>query len=165
MNVAAVRSINVVRPSEPLLLRDGAVAEVRDGALELRNAEGRLLIRYLDGNAEISAPDGDLRLAAPHGRVVVASGSDVCIEAERDITHRAGRNLELRSRTVIALMDQVEVAARSVTTTAERVVTEARQWELVAERVVQKSRESVREVAGLAEERLGRLRTLVQQGF
>jgi hypothetical protein len=76
-------------------LPDGSAAEVRDGAIELRDAAGRLLVRYSEGHAEIAAPAGDLTLAAPKGRVVLQSGTDVAVEAARDVVHRAGRRIDL----------------------------------------------------------------------
>jgi hypothetical protein len=113
---------------ERIALPDGAVAQLREGALELRDPEGRLMVRYRDGVAEISAPDGDLRLAAPKGRVVV-SGAEVCIEGEQ----------------------RVSIAAPEVSTRADRIV--------------EISRDALREVSELAEERIGRLKTFVKDAF
>jgi hypothetical protein len=76
-------------------LPDGSAAEVRGGAIELRDPAGRLLVRYSDGHAEIAAPAGDLTLAAPKGRVVLQSGTDIAVDAARDVIHRAGRRIDL----------------------------------------------------------------------
>jgi hypothetical protein len=143
-------------PATRLDLPDGGSAEVRGGALEVRDAEGRLRIRYEGGAAEIVAPDGDLRLVAPNGRVVIAAATEVSVEAER---------LSVRSRVARAVLGQVQVTARGISTTAERVAASAGEYEVVAGRVVSRSKEALREVTELAEERLGRVRTLVQEAF
>jgi phage baseplate assembly protein gpV len=83
----------VTRPC--LELPDGARAELRDGALELRDGEGRLLVRYADGAAEILAPAGDLKLSAPHGRLRLSAALDIELAADRDLLQRAGRHVEL----------------------------------------------------------------------
>ncbi|HSN98233.1 MAG TPA: hypothetical protein VLS89_08040, partial [Candidatus Nanopelagicales bacterium] len=89
-----VAVLQAARPPA-LALPDGATAELRGEALELRDAEGRLLVRYAGGAAEIASPASDLVLSAPNGRVVLRSGTDVSVEAGRDMSHRAGRRLDL----------------------------------------------------------------------
>lgn len=90
-----------VTPSEvgsgakALLAPDGARAELRDGAMELFDPKGRLLIRYRNGALEVSAASGDLVLRAPSGAVRVAAGTDFVVEAERDVTLRAARAVDL----------------------------------------------------------------------
>ena len=163
-----------------LELPDGARAELREGALELRDRAGRLLVRYAAGCAEISVPEGDLTLAAPGGRVVLRSGLDVCIEAERDVTHSAGRRLELRAAGELRVRgDELDVAARTsrlvsanatvlaraIATTAEHMVLGVGRYELVAERIVERARNTVRDVAELAQSRVGRLRTIVRDVY
>lgn len=183
--VTALRAARESAPSS-IVLPDGAVAAQHGRALELRDVEGRLLVRYEDGHAEIYAPRGDLRLHAPSGRVLLASGEDVRIEAARDVVQTAGRGVALgaphvrletaraeidaktvavRSDLVAAVVERTEVTAAEIRTVAARVVAHAHHWELVADRTVQKSRDALREVAGLAEERVGRLRTWVARSF
>jgi hypothetical protein len=170
-------------------LPDGAVAEVRDGALELRDAGGRLLVRYASGEAEIAAPAGDLTLAAPAGRVVLRAGTDIAVDAARDVVHRAGRRLDLsagdaasepqihlepgvaeiaadrlglRAKAARVAARQVEVLAREVATTAERIATSAERYELTATRLVEKTRDAFRDVVELSQSRVGRARTIVR---
>lgn len=173
-------------------LPDGAVAEVRDGALELRDDAGRLLVRYAAGQAEIASPAGDLTLSAPAGRVVLRSGLDVAIDAARDVIHHAGRRvdiaagevgadpqvrvepgraevkadqLSLQSKTARFVVGQASVFARVIATTAERVATSADRYELTATRLVEKTRDTFRDVADLAQSRIGRARTIVSDVY
>jgi hypothetical protein len=170
-------------------LPDGAVAEVKEGALELRDAGGRLLVRYASGEAEIAAPAGDLTLAAPAGRVVLRAGTDVAVDAARDVVQRAGRRLDLaagdaasdpqvrlepgaaeiaadrlgvRAKAARVAAKQVEVLARGVATTAERIATSAERYELTATRLVEKTRDAFRDVVELSQSRVGRARTIVR---
>lgn len=172
-------------------LPDGATAEQHGDALELRDVEGRLLVRYADGSAEIHAATGDLTLAAPKGRVVVRSGADVEIEAARDITHHAARRVAIaagdaadpqiavdpsattvktKSLAVEAssgrlVAGKVAVVASQIATTATRVAHNVERWELTASRIFEHSRDVFRDVADLAETRIGRARTLVKGVF
>lgn len=141
-SVAARRVPQTLAPS--LELRDGAVASLVDGGLELRDRGGRLLVRYCDGNAEIAAPSGDLVLSSPTGRVVVRSALDVQVEAGRDLVQRAGRTVEL--------------SAGAIALTAQK-------YELAATRIFEKSRDTFRSVADLCDTRVGRARTLVSTLF
>jgi hypothetical protein len=173
-------------------LPDGAAAEVRDGAIELRDPAGRLLVRYMDGRAEIAAPAGDLTLAAPNGRVVLKSGTDVSIEAARDVVHRAGRRVDVavgdpegppqlrvepagaevkvdriavQAKAARVAVGQVAFFARSIATTAEKIATRADRYEVEATRLIEKARDTFRDVTELAEERIGRARTLVKDVY
>lgn len=172
-------------------LPDGGSVTVADGAMELRDPEGRLLVRYAAGAAEIAAPAGDLVLSAPAGRVVLRSGLDVALEATRDVVQRAGRAVELSAR-VASEPDappQLRLDPRTVTTTSDRVVTSARQvhteakevttrgklvsttadafavatgrYELSATTLVEKARDAYRDVSDLAQSRIGRVRMIV----
>ncbi len=165
-----------------LELTDGSAAEVVDDALELRDPSGRLLLRYRDGSAEILAPDGDLRFAAPRGKIVLESATDVEIRAGRDIQQCPGRRVTMQAgdtmidvspagirsrapRLDVSVREsrittgQVEVVARHVAIGAERIVTEVVRYELTAERLVERSRDTFREVSGLLQENVGRMRT------
>jgi len=174
-----------------LRLSDGSTASVEEGGLFVRDEDGRLLVRYKDGAAEICAPSGDLTLAAPCGRVVVKSGVDVTIESARDIVNRAGRRVDLVAGTpkdaqvriepdvttvstsklkVVArssrfVAGQATVIARVIATTAERVATNAGEVELQANRVVERARDVFRDVADLAQTRVGRARTIVRDVY
>jgi hypothetical protein len=170
-------------------LADGASAHVAEGALELRDEAGRLLIRYDRGSAEIASPSGDLKLSAPSGRVVIQSGTDVSIEAARDVAHRAGRRMDIAAgrpgatpqlridpRHTQVTTEALDVSARksrlatehatflarTIVTTASSIATTAERYELSAARLVEKARDAFRTVRGLAETRVGRARTLVE---
>ncbi len=175
-------------PPPAIDLPDGARAELRGDALEIRDPEGCLLVRYKDGVAEISAPRGDLRLAAPSGRVVIESALDVSVEAGRDVIQRAGRRfevsaaapaepqlrvdhtgaevkvdrLDVEARSARTVLGQAAVIARAIATTADQVAITAGTYERLAERAVERAKDSFREVADLCEERAGRVRALVR---
>jgi hypothetical protein len=134
--MAAAAKIERLLVPESLALRDGARAQVRDGALELSDARGRLLFRYVDGHAEVFAPEGDVTLAAPNGKVVLRSGRDVEVEAAGKVT----------------------IAAQTL---AQRVET----YELAAGRIYEKARDAFRDVSGLVQTRVGRARTLVSDVY
>jgi hypothetical protein len=177
-------------PTAALVLDDGSRAEIRAGALELRDAEQRLLVRFVDGAAEIFAPSRDLKLAAPHGRVILQAATDVSLEAGRDLTQHAARRLELgvndgaqqlalepgrthlrAGRLEIEAKDSrlatgtVTLMARSIATTAERMAHDVERYELRAGKLVEKARDTLREVTGLCELKLGRARTVVAGTF
>jgi hypothetical protein len=139
-----------------LALPDGASAELRDGALELRDGEGRLLVRYVDGTAEILAPAGDLKLSAPQGRVRLSAALDVEVDAQRVRVRATSTELE---------SGRLSVVARHVGCTAERLAHNVERYELVAERLVEKTRHSFRDVAELLQTRVGRVRTLVRSTY
>ncbi|AUX44350.1 uncharacterized protein SOCE26_058140 [Sorangium cellulosum] len=186
--------IAVLHAASPpgLALPDGATAEVRGEALEVRDPAGRLVIRYAGGAAEVASPERDLVLSAPNGRVVLRSGMDVAIEARRDVTHRAGRRVELGAgdaaapaavrvepasvhvetpRLTVAARKsrlatgEATIFARSIATTAEHVAENVGRYELQATRLVERTRETLREVEDLLEARIGRARTLVRGVF
>ena len=151
-----------------LELSDGAQARLVDGALELRDEQGRLQIRYRDGVAEVCAPSGDLVLGAPQGRVVLVAGTDVAIEATRDVTHTAGRTLSQegarihqRARELDVEVGRLTTAARSIVTTAATLAQNVERYELSASRMVERARNAFREVSSLMQTRAGRLRTIV----
>ena len=143
-----------IRPgSRVLRLRDGATAADVGGALELRDDGGRLLVRYEDGNAEIFAPGGDLTLAAP-GKLLLRSGSDVCIDAPR--------RLEITADLADLKVSQVRVVAQRVATAVTAVAHRVEHYELTAERLVERARDAFRDVSGTFQARLGRSRTIVE---
>lgn len=190
-SAAAMSAIPANETHHPrIALPDGGSAELRGEALEVRDPAGRLVVRYVDGAAEICAASGDLRLSAPQGRVVIQSALDVEVEAGRDVVQRAGRraevavgagapqlrvghavvevrtgDLDLRAERSRAVIGEVAVIAHAIVTTAERVALTAAACERTAERVVERARDSYREVQGLAEERLGRVRALVRDVY
>lgn len=137
-------------------LPDGGTAALNQGVLEVRDGEGRLRIRYEGGAAEIIAPDGDLKLSAPRGKVAIAAGTELSLDAPK---------VHLKSHLLSAAASQVQLFAREVVTTAERITDRASHHEVIAERVVTRGREALREIHGLAEERIGRVRALVEETF
>ena len=153
--VAEVVSLEARRAAR-LELGDGAVATVEAGALELRDREGRLLVRYADGCAEIAAPAGDLVLNAPVGRVVVRAAKGVDIATER--VHVEAAEAEL-------VAGVVATSARAVATRAETIALAADCYELVANRLFERTKDAFRDVADLAQTRVGRARTLVESVF
>ncbi len=184
--------IAVLHAAKPraLVLPDGSSARLESGAIEVFDGAGNLLVRCADGCAEVVAPRRDLTLSAPHGRIVMQAGTDVVVEAARDLTQRAGRSAEvniadtrqglrvdtktttLESARVSVVAGDTHVAAgkvaltaKTLATTVERVVHNVAHYELYAERLVERARDSVREVSGLAEARLGRARTVVSGLF
>ncbi|MFO0756819.1 MAG: DUF3540 domain-containing protein [Byssovorax sp.] len=174
--------IAVLHAARPLALRadDGATVEQRNGAIELRDPEGRLLVRYADGAAEIAAPARDLRLSAPNGRVVVSAGLDVSVEAARDVSHKAGRSLDLasggaaqlkaarvdvESKASRVVTGEAAVLARAITTTAEHLSTSVGRYELSATRLVEKAKDAFRDVTDLLQARIGRSRTVVKDTY
>ncbi|MDC0741596.1 DUF3540 domain-containing protein [Polyangium mundeleinium] len=167
---------------------DGAFAEQRGDAIELRDVEGRLLVRYENGAAEIAAPAGDLVFSAPAGRVVMRAGTDVTIEAARDLTQRAARlvetssggttwtvapngarlradRAELEAKTSHFVTGAATVVAQHIVTTAQRIATSVEKYELSATKLVETTRDAFREVADLADTKIGRARTLVRGQF
>ncbi len=173
---------------EAIELSDGARAEQVDGALELRDREGRLLLRYQDGAAEVVAATGDLKLAAPQGAVLIDAATDVHIRAARDVVQEPARKaaievqgegmarFEVDRKTVRARADEVAVVAkksrlatgeatvlaRAIATTATSVATQVERYELTTRKLIERSRTVFREVEGLIQTKAGRTRTLVQ---
>ncbi len=70
--------------------------------------------------------------------------------------------LAVQAQRARAVVGQVALVAHAVAATAERMAVTAGEYELVAERVVERARDSLREVADLAESRVGRVRALVR---
>jgi hypothetical protein len=169
-------------------LPDGGSAALVDGALEVRDPAGVLRIRYDGEVAEVAAPR-DLKLTAPRGQVRIEAATDVVVTAGRDVTHAASRSLELsaalaqkvvldpqRTRVTAGRLEvcaqhshlatgAATVVARKLHTVADELVQKADRYEVVATQVVEKARSVLREVSGLYESRLGRVRSLVQGAF
>jgi hypothetical protein len=175
-----------------IALPDGAEVRVEDGAAVIRDPEGRVVVRYANGSAEIAAPSGDLTLAAPEGRVVIRSGVDVEIDAARDVSHRAGRVLEARAGAACAepairldpagttlstprldvttkvgrlSASDATIGAQRLALVAGTLTQTASRLEVTAEKIVERARDTLRDVADLAETRVGRARTLVRDVF
>ena len=160
-------------------LPDGATATRVGDALEVTGRDGMLIVRYENGVMTIAPPKGDLELAAPHGRVVIKSALDVVVEADRDVVYKAGRKLDLSAHEAKLKSDKLEVEAKSsrfvsgvavvlakkIATTAETVATKCITMETEATKIVEKTRDVFRDVAGLAQSRIGRARTLVRDVF
>jgi hypothetical protein len=170
---------------------DGSSATIEDGALTLRDAEGLLLVRHRDGVTEIAAARGDLQLSAPEGRVSIQAGTDVVIEAARDLIQHAPRRVELgtgardrpeisiepnatkvratrlevESQSARVVSGQVAVFANRIATTAKDVVQEVERYELTATRIVERAKDAFRDVTDLAQSRMGRVRTVVRDVY
>lgn len=171
--VAAPPSSGDAASEQRIPLADGASVHVVAGAVaEVRDAEGRLLIRYENGRAEIAAPAGDLVLSAPSGRVVVQAGTDVEIDAARDVTHRAGHAMNVASKSLSVDARDARLTATQSTVVADRIATTAKvltqnveRLEVSATRLFEKTRETYREAKGLVQSRAGRVRTIVEDAF
>ncbi len=173
-------------------LSGGGSVSIAGDTVVVRDPEGRLLIRYGNGTAEIAVPEGDLTLSAPKGRVVLHSGLDVCLDAARDVVHRAGRRVDLaagpessapqvriepNATTVKATRLAVEagqarlvsakvaVIAGHIATTAEEIAQNVGRYELVADRLIERTRCSFRDVKELLQSRIGRVRTVVNDVY
>lgn len=191
-----LRKRRVARPSKisRLSLVGGGSAAIADGAIEVRDPEGRLVVRYDGRITEVSAPSGDLHLAAPRGRVIVDAAEDVVLRAARDIVQQGGRRIdleaapgsgagngkieltpralglsaaraELTSDAARAVVGELDLFAGRLTTTVKHAIHHAERCETVATRWIQRSREVLREVSDMAEEQLGRAKTVVRESF
>ena len=114
-------------------LPDGSSVRRHGDSAEIRDAAGRVIVRYHNGSASICVPEGDLTLEAPKGHVRLKSGADVVIEAEGTLRQQA-----------------------------HALITKAERYELVAERIVERAQDALRDVSGFAEQRVGRLSTIVR---
>jgi hypothetical protein len=173
--LAAVRA--ALAPA--FVLADGALATTSSGALEVTRPDGALLLRYANGALEIAASNGDLKLAAPAGRVVIEAAQDVTIRAARDLAHEAGRaihldapaasvktkKLEVEARSSRFVAGKVTVLARHITTTAESIATACVRHEIEATKLIERTRDAFRDVADLAQTRVGRARTIVKDVY
>jgi Protein of unknown function (DUF3540) len=153
-----INSAIPIRPAgshvRELPLADGASLRVIDEeTAELHDSQGRLLLRYRDGALELSPASGDLVLKAPNGRVVVDAADDVAV--------RAGGTLEVTSEQTHIVSGAVTVAIRQLDATADTITQRVERYQLDADRIVERTRDSFREVRDLAQQRVGRLRTLV----
>lgn len=162
-----------------LELSDGAVARVSGDALELIAPDGVLLVRYENGVMRIGPARGDLELAAPQGRVVISAALDVAIEASRDLTQKAARNvaiesnatkmksakLDVETKDARLVSGQATVLARKIATSAEAIATKCVTMEVEARKLVERTKDAFRDVADLAQTRVGRARTIVRDMF
>jgi hypothetical protein len=160
-------------------LPDGASATRVGDALEVTARDGALIVRYDNGVMTIAPPAGDLRLEAPNGRVVISSSLDVVVEAARDLSYKAGRKLDLQAHETKIKSDKLEVEskssrfvsgaavvlARKIATSAETIATKCITMETEATKIVEKTKDVFRDVAGLAQSRIGRARTIVRDVF
>lgn len=173
-------------------LTGGGSVSIAGDTVTVRDPAGRILIRYGDGTAEIAVPEGDLTLSAPKGRVVLQSGLDVCVEAARDVVHHAGRRVDLAAgaagaapqvrleptaATVKAakvtveatqarlVSSRVAVIAGHIASTAEEIAQNVGRYELTANRLIERTQCSFRDVKDLAQSRIGRVRTVVNDVY
>jgi len=184
--------LRMVAPDPSVLVTPGgASARLHDDALELRDEAGRLVVRFVDGRLEIGPENGDLVLCAPRGRVAIKSALDVEIEAGRDIRHRAARRVDtavgnqkepalrveptrltvqtrdvlVQARTARLATRSAEVLSQVLSTTAGHIVQRAKRYDLTAERTMHRARDAFCEVTDLAEQRIGRARTMIRDTF
>ncbi|MEZ4309135.1 MAG: DUF3540 domain-containing protein [Polyangiaceae bacterium] len=120
----------------------------------------------------MAAPSGDLRLSAPHGRVVLAAGTDVAVDAPRDITLTAGESASIDAPRASVRAADTRIEGADVTVVAERfsarvqkLAQHADRIEIAAGRILERARESFREVTELLQTRAGRARTVVDDAF
>lgn len=172
-------------------LTTGERVLVNPTSAELRDAGGRVMLRYEAGVLLLSAPAGDVVFAAPSGKIVFEAGQDVAFSAARDIVQRAGRGVSLaagedaRSRLSVeptgAQLIAPRVDVRTATTSADlgeatiaatHARTTTKTWSLVTERfevsatrIIEKAQDTFRDVAELAQTRVGRARTLVRDVY
>lgn len=178
------------KPHE-LALDGGERALVKEGALEVRDGENRLLLRYERGALTIGPEQGDLRLVAPHGAVLV-SGSDVrieatrdvCVDAPRSVTLRAGSEkaqatlalgphsiqadadrVGLKARLTEVALGSVSLVAGLISTTAERILQNSEEHTVDAKRLVMRAETALHSARDLLETRAGRARTLIAGAF
>ncbi|MFK7985622.1 MAG: DUF3540 domain-containing protein [Sandaracinaceae bacterium] len=77
----------------PVRADDGTRAQLEEGALTVRDGEGRLLFSHRpdDGVSVVHAPYGDLRLSAPDGNIELDAGRDVKVSSRRNLELSAKR--------------------------------------------------------------------------
>jgi hypothetical protein len=142
-------------------LPDGSSVDREGDEVAIRDPAGRIVVRYEGGVATIVAPDGDLRLEAPRGDIRLVAGRDVVVEADGVLRQVAGE-IEVRARVARAALGVGLLAARTLETTASRLAQRAELLDVEADRIVERSREALQEVREVAQQRLGRLATLVE---
>lgn len=174
-----------------LQLTTGERVLVSSTAAELIDAEGRMMLRYEAGVLTLAAPAGDVVFAAPSGKIVFEAGQDIAFSASRDVVQRAGRAVSLaagddaRSRMSVdragaeiasprldvrATVTRADVGEATVTATHARTTVAtwsivAERFELSATRIVERAQDAFRDVAELAQTRVGRARTLVRDVY
>jgi hypothetical protein len=187
---APISTRRVVSESTHALSGGGSVSIAGD-TVTVRDPGGRILIRYGEGTAEIAVPEGDLTLSAPKGRVVLQSGVDVCIEAARDVVHHGGRRVDIaagkadapqvriepgsttvksakvavEATTARLVSSKVALIAGHIATTAEEIAQNVGRYELTANRLIERTTSSFRDVKDLAQSRIGRMRTVVNDVY
>ncbi len=132
-------------------LDGGGSVAVDGGSATIRDKHGRIVVTYSEGRAEIVAPDGDLVFSAPAGKVRINAGTDIEIEAQGNLTQRAGQT--------------ASVLATRIVQTASHVAQQAERIEVTAARLVERTRDVYREASDLMETRAGRARLLVSDVY
>lgn len=162
----------ITEPHEVIELSDGARAERVGDAIDFKAADGAILLHYEAGKITIAPARGDLELVAPAGRIVMRAALDVTVEAGRDVSHKAGRKLrvdaseiEATSKATTLSSNDTTLLTRRLATTAENVLVSCSRYEVRATRLVQKAKEMFRDVDDLAQDRLGRVRTIVRDVY
>jgi hypothetical protein len=144
------------------VLQDGARVFTDHEGVEVRDPDGRLLVRYRDGVLEIEAV-GDLALSAK-GKLHLSAGEGVHVDAGPELNLRADR-LHAEAKATKLVAGVVSLFARDVSTTATRAVQRVERWELTAHRIVEQAHDAFRDVENLAQQHVGRLRTIVDDVY
>lgn len=169
--------------------------EVIDGAEKLKiiNPAGQCLFEYDSDSrrATLSVAQGDLALRAERGAVSLFGSHGVRIESDAEVslrsrhvvsvTHSAddaasvrvdGRGVTVEGPTVRvltkraeAVLDEVKSTVRAVDTKVERMRQQVGVLETSAGRIVERAKSVFRDVEGLAQSRVGRLRVLARDAI
>lgn len=160
---------------------DGASARLEEGAIAVRDREGRLLFTHdpEGGESVVHAPHGNLRFVAPgeialeagrvavkggdvelSGRRVAMRGADAHVTADRRGVELEGRQLVASAKKArLALLDTV-FAAEKVSTAVGKARHVAGVLETRADRLVERAKNVYRDVEELSQTRAGRLRQI-----
>ena len=167
---------------------DGATAKAvsRDDGrwIEVRDGDGRLVFAYepLTGRARVMAPRGDLTLAAPDGNLHLAAGKavtldapDIAVSGGRSVVVESGKDgarLSLKEKQATLKASEMRIEAEQANLLAgearwqgavgrlivDRISVTADRVETVAKKAIERLGDSFRDVGGLLQDRVGRLR-------
>lgn len=175
-------------------LADGTRAErsIVDGEEKLRvtDAKGRCVFEYdaTSRKSTVTVAEGDLALRAEQGAVSVYGARGVRIESPDEVSlesrhavsirhdegsvrvDRRGVVVEGAALTVFAkraeaVLDEVRSTVKHVDTTIEKLRQQVGVLETNAGRIVERARSTFREVEGVAQTRVGRLRVMAREAM
>jgi len=172
--------LGVLMASEPVAeartvrTPDGATASVEGDEIALRDRSGQALVRYdaRTGTLTLEAPQGDLRLVAREGRVAIEGAQGVSFSAKDagvsvlpgHVTVRANK-MDLHAAETRAKTERAEIDTTVFAGRAEKASWVVERYELQARKLIEKAQSVWRDVEGLAQTRVGRMRTLVREGL